>query len=323
MTGSRRLPPSLAPAVHTAFLIALALLACDDAVGPGDQVPPLDPTLVDGVELDVSYGFDERNVLDFWLARQDSLTPVAVYIHGGGFVAGSKETLNANTRDQLLAAGISVASINYRFITTDPMPAPMLDAGRAIQFLRARGAEWRIDPERIAAFGGSAGACISMWLGMHEDLADPGSTDPIERESTRLQAIGPSGGQSSLDPEWILEWFPGGNTHLHPNLPLAFGVTTYEELWDPSVRALVQEMSAINHVGPGDTPTYMTYNQANDPLPPDADPRAGIHHPIFGIKLKEALDAVGVEAVLVIRGEPWGQDPYGSMVEFFVAKLKE
>jgi hypothetical protein len=65
----------------------------------------------------------------------------------------------------------------------------------------------------------------------------------------------------------------------------------------------------------------MTYSQRNEPLPPDADPRDGIHHPIFGIKLKEALDLAGIEAVLVIRGEPDGTDPYGSVVDFLAAKL--
>jgi hypothetical protein len=160
-----------------------------------------------------------------------------------------------------------------------------------------------------------------MWLAMHDDLAEAVGSDPVARESTRLQAIGPSGGQSSLDPEWILEWFPGGNTHLHPNLPLAFGVTTHEELSAPHVRTLIEEMSPINHVSPGDPPTYMIYSQKNEPLPPDADPRDGIHHPVFGVKLKEALDAVGVEAILVIRGEAVGPDPYGSMVNFFREKL--
>lgn len=303
------------------FITVIVFIDCKDAMGPSAGFPPLDPLLQDGVELNVAYGAHERNVLDFWIADPDSLSPVTIYIHGGGFVGGSKENLNSTIRDELLEAGISVAAINYRYITTHPMPAPMHDAGRAIQFLRSKGEEWRIDPGKIAAFGGSAGACISMWLGMHDDLAEPESDDPLARESTRLQAIGPSGGQSSLDPEWILEHFPGGNTHMHPNLPMAFGVDTHAELSNPDIHILIEEMSAINHVDPGDPPTYMTYNQENDSLPPNADPRAGIHHPIFGIKLKEALDAVGVEAILVIRGEAVDTDPYESLVNFLVAKL--
>ncbi|NQV51279.1 MAG: alpha/beta hydrolase [Candidatus Marinimicrobia bacterium] len=282
---------------------------------------PLDPLLRDGNEVDVSYGQHSQNILDFWLADTANLSPVAVFIHGGGFVAGDKRDLSPSIRIKLLAAGISVAAINYRFISTDPMPAPMLDAGRAIQFLRDKGCEWRIDPTRIGAFGASAGACICMWLGMHPDLADPESHDSVKRSSTRLQAIGSSGGQSSLDPLWILKWFPGGNTHLHPNLPLMYACTDFDELCTKPVRNLIEEMSAINHVSSLDPPIYMVYNQRNNPLASDAPPRDGIHHPMFGIKMKKALDEVGVEAVLVIRNEPETYDPYGSVVNFLVTKL--
>jgi len=46
----------------------------------------------------------------------------------------------------------------------------MHDCARAIQFLRSKAARWNIDPKRIAATGGSAGAGISLWLGFHDDL---------------------------------------------------------------------------------------------------------------------------------------------------------
>lgn len=304
------------------IMVGVAALGCgSDSTGPLDGLPPLDPALADGVELDVSYGAYQRNVLDIWIADPDTLTPLVVFIHGGGFVSGSKESLGEATRTNLLAAGISVAAINYRLTPTDIMPAPMIDAGLALQFLRDKGAVWRIDPERVGTLGGSAGGAISMWLCTHIDLARPESPDPVARQSSRPQAVAPSAGQSSLDPEWMKEWLPGGTTHLHPFLLVAFGVETHEQLEEPGVRTLIEEMSAINHVTADDCPMYMTYGQANEPLPPDATPAAGIHHPMFGIKMKEALDAVGVEAVLRIQNVAMGGDPYGSPVKFFEAKL--
>ncbi len=299
------------------LLLALGSVACGS--GSATTEPP--ESLTGCAALDVAYGPHERNVLDFWQAQATGPRPVAVFIHGGGFVSGSKANLDRATRDQLLQSGVSVASISYRYITTDPMPAPMLDGARAIQFLRSRAGAWRIDTARVAAWGGSAGGAMSMWLGLHADMADPRSADPVARQSTRLTCLAPNAGQSSLDPEWIKANFPGGNTHLHPNLFLAFGVTSYEQLDEPAVRQVIEEVSAINHATSDDPPTYMTYSQANAPLSPDASPAEGIHHPIFGIKLKEALDPLGVEAVLVIQGKPQGIDPYGSATVFLERKL--
>ena len=287
----------------------------------GVNLPSLEPVLMDGFELDVHYGVNARQTLDFWVANPNEITPLVVYIHGGGFVAGCKKNMDLEVRDSLLAAGISVASINYRFITTNPLPAPMLDAARAIQFLREKGKSWRIDPERVAAMGGSAGACIAMWIGLHDDMAIPGHPDPIRQQSTRLQAIAQNGGQSSLDPLWMQMWIPGGNTHLHENLPLGFGVENYKDLFDLSVRQKIIRMSPINHVSRDDPPIYMVYAGGNGPLPSNAEPAAGIHHRKFGVQLKRMLDNADVEAVLVIGGEPRGTDPYGSRLEFLIQKL--
>lgn len=131
---------------------------------------------------DVKYGEHERNVFDLWLTDADEPTPLAIYIHGGGFKAGSKEKLSPADLSGLLEAGISVAAINYRLIPASPLPTPHHDARRALQFLRSKAEEWNIDKNRVAVFGGSAGAQISMWLAYTDEMADPKSEDPIERE---------------------------------------------------------------------------------------------------------------------------------------------
>ena len=71
----------------------------------------------------VSYGPHERNVLDFWQAKSNDPSPLVIYIHGGGFRGGSKESLNAQTLRQLLDAGISVAALHYRLVSQAPLPA--------------------------------------------------------------------------------------------------------------------------------------------------------------------------------------------------------
>ncbi len=100
---------------------------------------------------------------------------------------------------QCLEAGVSFASINYRFREHAAIQEILRDAGRAIQFLRAHAKEYNIDPTRMAAFGSSAGAGTSLWLAFHDDLADPNATDPVLRESSRLTAAGSLEGQASYD----------------------------------------------------------------------------------------------------------------------------
>src|SRR5687767_1664530 len=113
------------------------------------------------VLADAKYGPHRRNVMDVWLARSEKPTPVLVSIHGGGFRSGNKSVEPA-LRDQCLAAGISVVAITYRLSQDAIAPASFHDSARAIQFIRHNATEWNLDPKRIAATGGSAGAGLSL-----------------------------------------------------------------------------------------------------------------------------------------------------------------
>jgi acetyl esterase/lipase len=64
-------------------------------------------------------------------------------------------------------------------------PAPLEDAQRAIRTVRARGADWKIDPERIGIMGFSAGGHLASTAGTHFDAGTPAAADPIDRASCR------------------------------------------------------------------------------------------------------------------------------------------
>ncbi|HEX3150763.1 MAG TPA: alpha/beta hydrolase, partial [Gemmataceae bacterium] len=136
-------------------------------------VPPIPPTAAD-----LPYGKLERQVLDFWQAKSDKPTPLVFCIHGGGWSGGDKSSYYGKVKT-FLDNGISVVSINYRLMTqanaqkvTPPVKAPLEDAARALQFVRSKATEWNIDKKKIGATGGSAGACSSLWLAFHDDMAD-------------------------------------------------------------------------------------------------------------------------------------------------------
>jgi hypothetical protein len=175
----------------------------------------------------VAYGAHERQVLDFWRAAADGPTPVVFLIHGGGWQAGDKSRVAGLVDiERLLAAGISVVSINYRYVAQayaagvrPPVQAPLQDAARALQFVRSQAKAWNLDAARIGASGGSAGACSSLWLAFHADLADPASADPVARESTRLWCAAVNVAQTTLDPQQMKAWTPNSRYGSH-----AFGI---------------------------------------------------------------------------------------------------
>lgn len=276
----------------------------------------------------VPYGTHERQVLDFWKVESDKPTPLLFFIHGGGWMAGDKDRVSS--LEKFLKAGISVVSINYRFVSQahaagvkPPVKAPLEDAARALQFVRSKAAEWNIDKERIGASGGSAGACSSLWLAFHEDLADPQSADPISRESTRLWCAAVTGAQTTLDPQQMKEWTPNSTYGGH-----AFGFITK----DPSKRKdqfglflaareeimpWIQEYSPYANVSSDDCPIYLSYSAAPALGQNQKDPT---HSANFGVKLEEKLKTVGVPCELVYPGAPGVAHPQA--FDYLAEKLK-
>lgn len=246
---------------------------------------------------DVRYGPHERNVFDLCLPPEASLdhpVPVFVYFHGGGFVAGDKSRFDPKP---YLRQGYAVVSANYRFVNGKDVlaPTPMRDGARVIQFLRHRAKEFGIRPDRIAVSGASAGAVITMWVAFKDDMADPDSDDPVERQSTRVTCIMPIAGPTNLDPQWIRAKL-GGPHKVHGSMPMFFGVQD-GDYSRPETKKLIKEASPITHASADDPPTFLIYagELGNLPLPDDASQGVLIHHPYFGKVLKEELDELGVE----------------------------
>ncbi|WP_342750837.1 alpha/beta hydrolase [Termitidicoccus mucosus] len=259
----------------------------------------------------VSYGEHERQVLDFWKAPSDKPTPVLIYIHGGGWVRGDKKAVPYVQK--YLDAGISVVSINYRFSwqaqlagVKPPVEWPLRDAARAVQFVRSKAVEWNIDKQRIAASGKSAGACSSLWLAFHDDMAAPKSTDPVARESTCLTCAAVNIAQTTLDPQQMKEWTPnsryGGHAFgfMDPN-DLKTRDTRFTEFLEHRAEILpwIKEYSPYEYASAGDPPVYLYYDNAPAL---GKSPRDPTHTANFGVKLQEKLNTLGVSCELVYPG---------------------
>ena len=169
------------------------------------QEKPIPPITYENVP----YGDHPNQVIDFRKANVEKSAPLVVFIHGGGFTGGSHDNVNAKAVKQYLDAGIHHASLEYRFLKHADFPAAHEDCIRALQFIRSKAKEWGIDKNRIAGYGGSAGAQLVAYLAWGNDFADPKSDDPISRESSRLKAVAFWGGQSTMDLNWWTKNIPG------------------------------------------------------------------------------------------------------------------
>jgi acetyl esterase/lipase len=252
---------------------------------------------------DLSYGPHVNNKLDLWLAKSDRAAPLVVFIHGGGFVGGDKASASSAAIKQCLDAGVSFASINYRFRTEAPINTVLRDSARAIQFLRYKADEFKIDKMRVAAFGGSAGAGASLWLAFHDDLADPKSADPVLRESTRLVAAGSTAGQATYD---ILRWRDvlGSDEAMrfYPEAtwPLFYGLATLDELQSPRGKQLRADVDMLGLISADDPPVWLGASDRHDALESKGDTN---HSPKHSQAVKKQCDEAGVPCVLKIGDE--------------------
>ena len=311
-----------------ALLAVVALFisaAAQDKAQEDPYVPFFSDTKPVPDHQNVSYGPHERNLLDLWKAEADEPTPVAVFFHGGGFVRGDKWTLDPHLLEECLKAGISVCTAEYRRSVDEPFPGPMLDGARVIQFLRYKAKDWGLNSKRVAAMGTSAGAGISLWIGYHDDLADPASDDPILRESTRLTCMAVFGAQCSYDPRFIREVI-GGRAYEAKGLPLLYGIEE-QQIDDPAMFPKYEAAAPINYVDKDDPPAIMYYTEPKAPLKPGPNtgaalyyenygkeieghdkPGWGIHHPRFGEVLKAKVESVGGTCIVRHAEDYPGED---------------
>ncbi|MFO1514093.1 MAG: alpha/beta hydrolase [Verrucomicrobiota bacterium] len=292
------------------------------AKSPAPQRPP--------TFANVAYGSHERQVLDFYQAASDKPTPLVFHIHGGGWVWGDKTEVPG--LEKYLAAGISVVSINYRYSTQaqlagvrPPVRWPLEDIARALQFVRSKDAEWNIDQTRIGATGGSAGACSSLWLAFHKDLADPKSPDPVARESNPRCCAAGYLAQTSLDPKQLKEWTPNSKYggHAFGFMPDPLDLKTRDTQFAQFLAAResllpwIKEYSPYEHVTADDPPIYLIYSTPPALGQDQADPT---HTANFGVKLQEKLQSVGVECELVYPGATEVKHP--KLEDYLIEKLK-
>jgi len=142
--------------------------------------------------LDVPYATKSpAQTLDIYLPdKGDGPFPVILSIHGGAFKFGDKRDGQVTPMLKGLNRGYAVVSINYRLSGEAKWPAQMHDCKAAVRWIRAKAKTYKLNPDKIAAWGGSAGGHLSAVLGTSGDVKTlEDLTQGNSDQSSRIQGV--------------------------------------------------------------------------------------------------------------------------------------
>lgn len=245
-------------------------------------------TLADvSIIKDVGYLEPGRTeTLDLYLPERTLLDPPApavLWIHGGGWMVGTKgETRAQKVCGTLAAAGYVCASVDYR-LGEGSWPGNLYDCKNAIRFLRVHAADYHIDPKRLAVLGGSAGGHLALMVGFTtgEPGFEPSAPSPYPGVSSAVSAVVDFYGITDL-----MTWQQPSSTGQVTGVPpkdISISATVfratreaYPELW--------RAASPVNHVTAATPPVLIVH---------------GLVDPVIGYEQAQELDRI-----LTAKGVP-------------------
>jgi acetyl esterase/lipase len=131
----------------------------------------------------------ERQKLDLYLPNHGENHPLLIWIHGGAFRMGSKEGIEFDPAPlQYLQQGYAIASLNYRLSQHAIFPAQIEDCKAAVRWLRAHTTQFKLDPNRFAAWGPSAGGYLSTMVGVTGHITEFEVGEHLD-VSSRVQCV--------------------------------------------------------------------------------------------------------------------------------------
>lgn len=243
--------------------ILAALIAAFAALAQPQQ-PPADPSLVEVpegvlVRMDIAYGgLSEAQKLDLYLPPDGTagLRPALVVVHGGGWRGGDKRRGQWSRLPARYAGdGYVAISVNYRLTGEAPWPAQVEDVKAAVRWLRANAAELRVDPQRIGAYGNSAGAHLVSLLGLVQKADGLEGSGPNPGQSSLVQAV-----CASATPTDFLNW---GAADIMPQRLAA----TFLAGPDETLGARAQQASPITYAREGAPPFLLIHGTADRTVP--------------------------------------------------------
>jgi len=270
-----------------ALIVILSLIGTSCVPTLGDQ------SSRGRVERDIVYGVVDGVALKmdlYYPKTMISSAPVAVYVHGGGWTRGDKASgAGLPEVQELVNRGYLVAAINYRLAPRYKFPAQIEDVKYAIRYLRANAQKYEADPNRIGAWGGSAGGHLVALLGVTDAKAGFDGSGGYLDQSSRVQAV-----VDMFGPADLTKLSAGATPRL---LQIIFGPTDRND-------EIFKRASPVTYVSIDDPPFLILHGELDELVPAN---QSQILH--------EKLKATGVPSALVlVKNAGHGFSPAGGPI---------
>jgi acetyl esterase/lipase len=247
---------------------------------------------------DVIYGrkYGTALTMDVFTPKENANGVGIVFAISGGWFS-AHEAINVGFIREFLNRGYTVFAVVHGSQPKFTIPEVLEDMHRAVRFIRSKADQYKIDPNRIGITGASVGGHLSLMQGTAGTLGKPDAKDPVDRQSSRVQAVAcffpPTDflnygkpGENAIGRGVLKDFRAPFDFHEYDNKTRAFVPITDEE----RILTIGRSISPVNHVSNDDPPTLIIHGDA-DLLVPIQQAEL-----VLG-KLKEA----GVPTELVVK----------------------
>jgi acetyl esterase/lipase len=225
---------------------------------------------------DVIYGrkFGTALTMDVFRPKKERNGAAVVLVVSGGFFS-SHEAINVPFARPLIDHGYTVFAVVHGSQPRFTVPEIVDDMHRAVRFIRHHAKDYEIDPDRIGICGASAGGHLSLMQGTAGENGKADANDPVDRESSRVQAVA-----CFFPPTDLLNYGAPGKELIRASdhgFPFRPAFDYYERdkttnLLAPitdadRLRDIARKISPVTHVSPDDPPTLIIHGDADNLVP--------------------------------------------------------
>lgn len=274
---------------------------------------------------DVIYGrkFGTALTMDIFTPKANANGAAIVLVVSGGWFS-SHESINPFFADALLKHGYTVFAVVHGSQPKFTIPEILGDMNRAVRFIRFHAKDYHVDPDRFGIAGASAGGHLSLMQGTAGDMGDPNAKDPVDRVSSRIQAVAcffpPTDfmnygepGRQAVGKDTLKDYrAPFDFTEWNSTEKVFVKITD-----EKKIQEIARNISPIYHITKDTPPTLIIHGDA-DTLVPIQQSQTFL----------DKLKSMGVQAELVVKkggAHGWvtiGQD-FPTLADWFDKYLKK